>query len=151
MRSETEAVLERLKMAESCGKSDPVCDAMSAVWKHGLTPDYVSSLITLLGKPWHEVHEDIVNALQRLKEPRSVEALFEVASYVFAYRDYDDTDGLARKCTWALADIGTEAAKNKLELLSHHENAQIAGYVRKRLVNWEKELPRKGTQRSQLS
>jgi hypothetical protein len=43
---------------------------------------------------------------------------------------------LVRKCTWALADIGTPEAKARLQDLAKSLNAQIAGYAQKRLDRW---------------
>jgi hypothetical protein len=94
--------------------------------------------------PWHTRHEDIARALQRLRDPRTVDALFSAALSRHDYLAYDEFFGLARKCTWALADIGTIEAKRRLEQLAGSENPMIAGYARKRLGRWEEEMDRKG-------
>lgn len=67
-------------------------------------------LIDALPGTWHSRHEDVVRALQTTRAVDAVETLFEAAHARHGYLDYDETFGLARKCTWALADIGTEAA-----------------------------------------
>jgi len=59
------------------------------------------------------------------------------------YLDYDEFFGLARKCAWAFADIGTPEAKAKLEQLASSENSLVAGYAKKRLDRWDDEKPRK--------
>jgi hypothetical protein len=59
-------------------------------------------------------------------------------------RPYDECFGLARKCTWALADIGTPEAHARLEILAKHSNPQIAAYAQKRLDEWDDERPRNG-------
>lgn len=69
--------------------------------------------------------------------------MFDTANVELEYFNYDDTKSLARKCIWALADIGTEKAKEKLVLLSNSSDTLIANYARKRLNNWELELSRK--------
>jgi hypothetical protein len=58
---------------------------------------------------------------------------------------YDEFFNVARKCTWALADIGTPEAHAKLQLLAKNENPMIAQYAQKRLDGWEREMSRKGT------
>jgi hypothetical protein len=56
---------------------------------------------------------------------------------------YDDRHALARKCTWALADIGTPAARAHLEGIAHRGDPELAVYAQERLANWESELDRK--------
>ena len=108
-------------------------------------PNELSEILaSALPLPWHYRHEDIVQALQKIKDPSSVDVLFETAFVKYDYLAYDELFGLARKCTWALADIGTPEAKQRLENLAVCSNKLIAGYAKKRLKNWEKELPRKG-------
>lgn len=109
-------------------------------------PLHVELLILLLEAPWHCRHEDLVQAFQRLRIPASVDALERTAHRTYSYLDYDECFGLARKCTWALADIGTPEAHQALTRLAASENQLIAGYAQKRLTNWQKELHRKGFQ-----
>ena len=61
------------------------------------------------------------------------------------YLDHDECFGLARKCTWALADIGTPEARAGLDRLALSPHGMIAEFAQKRLDQWEKELQRKGT------
>ena len=82
---------------------------------------YVEVLSKLLLAPWHCRHEDIASLLQGLKDPGSVDALYEAALTKFDYLDYDDTYALARKCIHALADIDTESSRAKLRLLAESE------------------------------
>lgn len=105
--------------------------------------EYVAQLNGLLSLDWHYQHENIALILQGLKSPMSVNVLFATATKRFEYLSYDDSFALARKCTWALADIGTAKAKDKLISLSLNSNEYIAQYAKKRLDNWEKELHRK--------
>ena len=124
--------------------ADGVEEALNQAFGAGLSPDLVPTLIELLALPWHTRHEDVVLALQELKPPDAVEALRRAAVATHEYLDYDEFFGLARKCTWALGDIGTDAAKAALRELAEGENESIAGYARKRLDNWEQKLHRKG-------
>jgi hypothetical protein len=118
--------------------------ALNECFKSGLSQEYVPALIELLGKSWHSRHEDVVRALQQLKDPRAVDALYEEAFSTYEYLDYDENYGLARKCTWALADIGTPEAKAKLQALAKTNNTMLASYAQKRLDRWEEEKRRKG-------
>lgn len=109
--------------------------------------DFVPLLSEILGEEWHISHEDIVLFLQQLKDNRATPILLETAQRKFEYLSYDDSYPLARKCTWALADIGTVDSKNALIELSTNKDLVIAGYAQKRLDNWNHELIRKGTSR----
>lgn len=102
-------------------------------------------LCKLLMEDWHIEHEDIVSVFQfKLKDPGAVDNLYRTAFARFPYLDYDEFFGLARKCTWALADIGTPEAQVKLQELARCENGIIAGYAQERLDHWQDELSRKG-------
>lgn len=102
-------------------------------------------LIKAILLPWHTRHEDLASALQQIKHPGAVEALYEAAQSRHDYLDYDEFFGLARKCTWALADIGTAEAKGRLRDLAQSQNATSAGYAQKCLDQWDVELSRKGS------
>jgi len=56
---------------------------------------------------------------------------------------------LARKCTWALADIGTPSARSLLETLATNDNEIIAHYAQKRLEQWNS-VNRKGMAKPSL-
>ena len=140
-----EAKLRELWGAIEARDAERVEFALYGLSGSSLTPECVPMLIELLGKPWHQRHEDVVHTLQELKDPRAVDALYEEAHASYEYLAYDAFYGLARKCTWALADIGTAEAKAKLEALAREDNKLVAGYARKRLDQWGNELDRKGT------
>ena len=86
--------------------------AVGAAFGVGLPADLAGVLAAALIMPWHTRHENFATALQRMKDPSAVDALFEAALSRHDYLDYDEFFSLARKCTWALADIGTPAARN---------------------------------------
>lgn len=124
--------------------SDPyfVEHALECVGAHKAA--YVPALIALLKSPYHHCHEDIVSGLQRLKHAGACEALFNAALIRHEYLDYDENFGLARKCTWALADIGSPEAQGYLRNLAAGSNKMIAAYAQKRLDRWDEEQHRKG-------
>ncbi len=119
-------------------------DALNRAFHAGLHLVHAQSLIVLAEAPWHSRHEDIVQSLQQLRSPDALAALERTAHARYSYLEYDDLFGLARKCTWALADIGTPEAHQALTRLAACNNSLIAGYARKRLTNWQDELTRKG-------
>ena len=105
---------------------------------------HVPALIQLAEAPWHQCHEDVVRGLQELRDPDAVSALERVTFSKHHYLAYDHNYALARKCTWALADIGTQEAREALMRIATCEDRILASYAQKRLDKWEKELPRKG-------
>jgi hypothetical protein len=140
-----EPSLRELHSAIEAKDGERVELALDECFRAGFTREHVPALVGLLGQTWHSRHEDVVLALQGLKDPRAVDALYVEAHASYEYLDYDDTYGLARKCAWALADIGTPEAKARLEALAREDNKLVAGYARKRLARWDAELSRKGT------
>ena len=123
---------------------DLALDGMTLAYRAGLHPIHVPLLISLANAPWHSSHEDVVMALQQLRNPAAVAILEKVTFSIHKYLDYDENFGLARKCTWALADIGSPEAHQALTRIAGCKNAMIAAYAKKRLDNWEQELDRKG-------
>jgi hypothetical protein len=117
--------------------------AVFQAFSSGLHAVHSQLLIILAEAPWHSRHEDVVRALQQLHSPAAVDALERTAYAVHNYLAYDDGFALARKCTWAPADIGTPEAQQALTRLASGDNAVIASYAQKRLTNWQNELRRK--------
>jgi hypothetical protein len=138
-------VRECLESAIREQSADLVETAVYQAFKIGLHAIYVPSLVLLAEAGWHLRQEDVVRALQQIRSPDAIGVLERTAFSIHAHLAYDETFGLARKCTWALADIGTPDAQQALTRLANCDNAVIAGYARKRLDNWQKELNRKGT------
>lgn len=139
--------LEMTKTLEVAAKShNPLLieDAIQNAYAYGLSRAFVPALIEILKCSEHQCHEDVVSALQILKPPGAVDALFEAAITPHDYLNYDEVFGLARKCCWALADIGSPEARNHLESLATNANEIIAAHAQKRLDCWEAEKPRKG-------
>jgi HEAT repeat protein len=136
-------VLKRLNHAVASRDPDEISDAVTSAHQVGVQPVFVPALLSLLDLPNHSSHEDIVNAFQDLRDPTTTEALFRTANAHYQYLDYDEGFSLARKCTWALADIGTADALAKLRLLAASDNSVIAGYAQRRIDGWQNEKHRK--------
>lgn len=137
-------ILEELALASECQDARAVEEAIEKAYHAGFDSTLVPVLLTLLEQNFHHRHEDIISTLQELKDPRASQSLYKAALVTHDYLDYDEHFGLARKCTWALADIGTTEARSLLKQLATNENEYIAGYAQKRLDNWDKEQGRKG-------
>lgn len=138
--------LHQLRAAIDKKDSDAVEDALMLCYDNEGGADYIGLLVQLLQADWHMRHEDVALELQRLRSPLAVPALRATATRRFAYLEYDSSHALARKCTWALADIGTKEAQEKLIEIASCDDPEVAGYAQKRLDNWELELRRKGAE-----
>jgi hypothetical protein len=134
-----------LKQAFENKDADLVEEAIySCSESEGFSNKFSEIFCKLLQTGWHNKHEDIARILQGIKDPSTVDCLYNAAELEFDYLDYDDTYQFARKCIWALADIGTSEAKAKLQQLAHSNNKFVAEYAQKRLNRWEEERFRKG-------
>ena len=84
----------------------------------GVTPDHLDPLVSLVSADWHVKHEDVVVALDRLRSPEAVDALYAATQWVPPYLEFDENLTLARKAIRALAAIpGEEAERALLRLL----------------------------------
>jgi hypothetical protein len=110
-----------------------------------LSKECVPLLCKELLSDWHELHEDIVFALQGLKDQRAVESIAKAIHIKFSHLiKWENYNEFARKCTWALADIGSVKAKGVLLELAQSNDGNISNFAQQRIENWEKELKRKG-------
>ena len=86
-----------------------------------LAPGVPVGLTTVLGDllvvDWHYMHENIVHWLQALQDPLSIEPLYQAALELPDLHCYGNYT-IAVQATYALHDIGTEKAKEKLTRLA---------------------------------
>ncbi len=91
---------------------------------------------------WHHLHDILATHFQNRRHPSTAKFLFEsVLSQKIPEFEYKP---VSRKCIWALADIGTEEAKDYLKQIANSEEETLVGFAKKRLDNWEQEKTRKG-------
>ncbi|MBK8169549.1 MAG: hypothetical protein IPK60_04300 [Sandaracinaceae bacterium] len=142
--------IERLRAAIKAQDPSEFERALTASFdQRTTTPEAQTELAALLNDAlpltWHTRHEDLVRAMQQLRDPSSATPLYNATLAQYEYLAHDSGDNLARKCIWALADIGTEQSRAYLTELAKHANAGIATYAQKRLDKWDAELHRKPT------
>jgi len=101
-------------------------------------------LCDIFESDWHTRHEDMASSFQFIRNPIAAKPLFNIAFSDFDYCRWNDNYPLQRKCTWALADIGTDEAKQYLKQIEQKSNQTIASFASERLKNWDLELLRKG-------
>lgn len=81
----------------------------------GFTQDCADILCRLLVQDWHTSHENIARELKVFKYAGAVDYLFKAAltHYQYIASEY----ALGVKCIYALYEIGTDNAREKLQLL----------------------------------
>lgn len=127
-------LLMSVKLNEDAGELECV---MLLGFHFGFPVDCGSILCEILGLSWHQQHENIVFALQKIKFAGAAEALYIAAISHFAYLEYDETYALGVKCEYALRAIGTASAKDKLIALSRGANKVLAENALKMLSAFE--------------
>ena len=137
--------LEAALRSRSPAQVERACDIGR---RSGWHPLMASFLADLLVADWHREHETIARALQELAPAPAVGALERAALMSFDYLRHDGFFGLARTCTWALADIGTPEAREALTRLAQAARTQaahalVASYAHERLERWDEERHRK--------
>jgi hypothetical protein len=110
-------------LEESFEKRDAevVACAMLVGFSFGFTHEHVGILCRLLDVDWHHNHEDIVEALDGLRAPEAINALFRATQWVPKYLDYDDCRALGVKALWALWKLKQPEAIAKLKLMADSE------------------------------
>ena len=96
--------------------------ALTIGFAFGFAPEHTKTLCHLVEADWHVRHEDVVSALDKLRSPGTVEALFRVTQWIPKSLEYDDSRALAVKAIWALGKIPGTEAETKLETLARSEN-----------------------------
>lgn len=97
---------------------------------------FVNTLCLLMEEHWHFQHENIALMLQEIKSPQSIDTLYITALTKFEYLNYDDSIPLAIKCIYALGQIKTIDAKNKLKILANNDDPIIKTEASKQLNNY---------------
>lgn len=87
---------------------------LAVLFYDGADTDYTDILLSLLDQKWHILEEDIVEVLELIRDPKSVDKLYQE---IINIPDYDDMRALAKKAIRALGAIGTNEAIDKLEQL----------------------------------
>lgn len=101
----------------------------------GLNSKYTDILCRLLKADWYHGQEDITTMLEDIKDPASIDALYERALDI---PENDDMRALARKCIWALLAINTPESIKKIELLAGLDDKYISNFAAVRL-GWKKD------------
>ena len=96
--------------------------ALIVGFRFGFAPRHEDILRRLVDLDWHYSHEDVVEALDRLRSPSAAEALFRATQIIPKSLEYDDNRALAVKAIWALGKIPGSEAEIKLQILARSDN-----------------------------
>ncbi|MEH2589346.1 hypothetical protein [Bradyrhizobium sp. AZCC 1721] len=130
-RTTPDIVRIELEQAFSERSAESVECALVLGFRFGLSRKWAPLLCRLMEEDWHHSHEDIAEALQDIRVPSTVDCLYRSALRKHDYLAYNDSEALAGKCIWALHDIGTSEAVEKL--LSQSASALIRERALERL------------------
>jgi FMN phosphatase YigB (HAD superfamily) len=129
-----------LKMLEEAyghkSEDDVECGLLLA-FTFGFSPEFVDALIRLSDADWHHSHEDVVMALDDLRDRRAIDAFYRAALKLHPYLDYDDARALAEKAIWALGNLADPIADEKLRQLARSDHAIVREYATRQLQRRE--------------
>lgn len=88
----------------------------------GVTADALDLLVHLCSADWHYQHENVLSALDELRQPAAVDALYHATQWIPEYLDYDESRALATKAIWGLGNTpGPEAEQALTRLLNSND------------------------------
>jgi hypothetical protein len=94
----------------------------------------------ILCEDWHHLHELIVDVFDEQRYAGGVDSLYIAAITRFKTREYDDYHALGMRCIYALREIGTEEALEKLRLLAKHDAPELAELATEYAEDLDREL-----------
>jgi hypothetical protein len=118
--------LELLRRAVAEESSDDAEFAMVVCWRFGWTAEHLPSLLALADADWHERHEDVVQALGKLRSEQSLTALERLVHVRMPYLEYNDSTALANHALHAVAAIGGPEARHVLDDASSDSREAVA-------------------------
>ncbi len=133
-RQEVPLLIERL-LRESFKEADEdgIDCALLVGFVFGFGVRHIQILCELSDADGHHSHEDIVSALDELRTPRATDVFFRAIQARHKYLDFDDAHALAVKALYALSNLNTESAREKIRLATHSDVPRIAEQARERL------------------
>ena len=102
-------------------------------FRFGFTLEFLDVLIRLSDADWHQRHEDVVTALDKLRDVRATDAFYRATLKLHTYLDYDDSRALASKAIWALGRLGDATADQRLRSLAESGEPVVRAYAREQL------------------
>ncbi|HEX7737685.1 MAG TPA: HEAT repeat domain-containing protein [Ktedonobacteraceae bacterium] len=96
--------------------------ALIVCFTFGIIADSLDVLVHLCSADWHSQHENVVSALDKLRQPAAVDALYHATQWIPEYLAYDEYRALATKAIWGLGNTpGPEAEQALMRLLNSND------------------------------
>jgi hypothetical protein len=114
-----------LRLLEAaCRQKNPedVSLGLAVGFVFGFVSVHKAILCNLAKVEWHQSHEDVISALDELRDAGLVDLFYEATQVIPKYLEYDDARALAVKAIWALGNIGSRLADEKLQIISQSNN-----------------------------
>ncbi|HWZ81156.1 MAG TPA: hypothetical protein VNW47_00950 [Terriglobales bacterium] len=131
--------LDLLEDAYRTLDSDGVMSGLFVGFRFGFLPNHLDVLCRLSEAEWHFSHENVVSALDNLRDQRAVDVLYRASLKLHPYLAYDDCRALAVKAIWALGNLRDETADEKLRMLAQRDEKILReaalNQLRRRLEN----------------
>jgi hypothetical protein len=115
--------LRLLEEAYKARNSVDIECALVVGFSFGFGPEHTAILCRLVDEDWHEDHENVVSALDELRTPLAIEALFRATQWIPGYLDFDEARALAVKAIWALGNLPGPEAETKLKAIARSDDA----------------------------
>jgi hypothetical protein len=125
--------LTLLQDAYQARDSESLQCAMVVGFSFGFDPRHLDILMRLVDEPWHVSHEDVVSALDELRSPRAVNALFRATQWIPQHLAFDDARALAVKAIWGLGNLPGAEAEACLTQLADSPNDIIRDNAKQQL------------------
>lgn len=124
-----------LRAALAAGDDDELDLAIELLWLAGDPTPQRELLEALLLHPGHHHHQAVTRALQRIASPASVPALRRALAAGFDHLGYTCSEPavIAKWFSWALAEIGDDAAIAALREHAASRDPEVAAEFRYRL------------------
>jgi hypothetical protein len=117
--------LPLLKEAYDAHSPEDLECALLIGFTFGFGPGHREILSNLIEADWHHSHEDIVEALDTLRSPDAVDALFRATQWIPKSLEYDEGRALAVKAIWALGKIPGCESQAKLEMVARSDDPVV--------------------------
>lgn len=111
-----------LEEAYSARNSEDIGCALVVGFSFGFGSEHISVLCGLVDEDWHDSHEDVVSALDKLRTTAAIEPLFRATQWIPSYLDFDEARALAVKAIWALGNLPGLEAEEKLRSIAQSDN-----------------------------
>ena len=124
-RSAIEGGKLAVKLLDDASKARNAEDLQGALvvgYAFGFGPEHIDILCSLIDDDWHYSHEDVVGALDMLRTPKAIDALFSATQWIPQSLEYDASRALAVKAIWALGNLQSREADIKLEALARADD-----------------------------